>query len=429
MNSLFRRTFTAFVLSLAVLLVVLAGALVGGYNYSMTTWSERRVAMIREAAEEILRAEQEGEEAGDRTVIMPQDVPVFVYDERGRIVASNRGIGRRRELEQGRRLPVEVDGSPIGFVSVGSTAFGSDAANRALVRSLLIAAGVGVLAALGAAGAVAWAFARSLSGPAARVAEGIDRIAHGSPSEPIPEEGAEEVVRIAHAANTLSRRLEEEHSLRAQWARDVTHDLRTPIASVRSQLEAVVDGVFAGDPETIRGTLDEIGRVEGLIDDLDELMRLEEPDVHLSVEPLPVHSLAGTVRQRFARNIDLKNLRFETHFEVDEVHGDDKLIDRAVSNLVSNAVRHTPEGGRIALHVDRSADGGTRIAVVNEGEVIPAEELEHVFDRLYRGEYARNSPGSGLGLTIARRIALVHGGDVSITSDETEGTTVSILLP
>ena len=108
MNSLFRRTFTAFVWSLAVLLIVLAGALVGGYNYSMTTWSERRVEMIREAAAEILLAERAGSEADERTVMMPQDVPVFVYDDRGRIVASNRGIGRRRELEQGRSIPVEV---------------------------------------------------------------------------------------------------------------------------------------------------------------------------------------------------------------------------------------------------------------------------------------------------------------------------------
>lgn len=431
MNSLFRRTFTAFVLTLAVVLLVLGGALITGYNRSMSMWSESRLEMVIGAARLILEADRSGETVDEAEVAasIPQDVPVFVYDERGRLVATNRGVGRRRELDQVRRFAVDRNGTTIGTVSVGSTAFRDDAANRALAESLVNATAAGALAAVAVAGAVAWAFARSLSGPAARVAEGIDRIAHGSPSEPIPEEGAEEVVRIAHAANTLSRRLEEEQQLRTQWARDVTHDLRTPIASIRSQLEAIVDGVYSGGPETIGGTLAELGRVEALIDDLDELMRLEAPSVDLDPNLCATESFVSTLRQRFGRELERRHLCLDVVRSSQWLYCDEKLLDRALSNLLANAVRHTPEGGHIELRIEEESPGRTRIVVRNEGDVIPPEELAHVFDRLYRGEYARNTPGSGLGLTIARRIAELHGGDITIESDAQRGTTVTIAIP
>ena len=425
MRSLFRRTIVAFSLSFAVLLVVLAGALIGGYHHSLAQWSERRTSMVESAARAILSGRPSAESA------LPQDVPVFIYDQRGTLVASNRGGGWRRESESWSRVQIRQGDTVIGHYEVGQAAFRNDAANRALTQTLTRTAVAGGLVALAAAMIAAWLFARSLSRPAAQVAEGLDSIANGAEGEPIPEHGAEEISRIARAANTLAARLRSERELRTQWARDVTHDLRTPIASIRAQLEAVMDGVYDGSPERISATLAELGRVEALIGDLDELMRLESPEVAMRISPVPVGEFVATLRQRFQHEIDRKRIEFSTHLECEAIRADAALLDRAVSNLIANAVRHAPAGGQVSLNVhDSPAPADTvEIRVRNDGPPVPDYELPRLFDRLFRGEYARTSPGSGLGLTIARRIVLLHEGTIDITSTESDGTTVFVRLP
>ena len=423
MHSLFRRTFIAFISSFAVLLVVLGGALVAGYNHSLSTWSARRVLMVEEAARRILTG---AAETGDA---IPQDIPVFVYDRHGTLVVTNRGVGRRREGEQDERMPVRENDTLLGYFSVGTTAFRNDAANRALAQSLVRAAAAGAVAAFGAAMVAAWGFARSLTSPAARVAEGIDSIAYRTPAARIPEVGAEEIARIARAANTLATRLGEEQRLRSQWAQDVTHDLRTPIASIRAQLEAIVDGVYPADAETVKATLAELGRMERLIVDLEELMRLEQPDVTMNVTTFSAEDFTETLRQRFQHEIEKKRIAWIADLRVFLITADETLLYRAVSNVVSNAVRHAASEGRVRLLVEPAPHGRLRLAVTNDGPPIPSEELDHLFERLYRGEYARNTEGSGLGLTIARRIVLLHNGTIEITSTAAGGTTVSITLP
>lgn len=447
MHSLFRRTFVAFISSFAVLLVVLGGALVAGYNHSLSTWSARRAMMVEEAARSLLTSPRSpadsGQVGGTSSPALPQDVPVFVYEADGALLASNRGVGRRRELEHEERIAVRVDDQVVGYFSVGSTLFRSDAANRALAQSLVRAAAAGALAAFAAAAVAAWGFSQSLSRPAARVAEGIASIAYGTPREPIPEVGAGEIVRIAQAANTLASRLSDESRLRAQWAQDVTHDLRTPVASIRAQLEAIVDGVYQAEPERIKGTLAELERVERLISDLEELMRLEEPNARLSLSRFQSRDFSSTLRQRFARAIESKEITYTEQQADCEITADEPLLYRAISNLLSNAVRHARVRGQIQYTLvcesepkaaqkndaGPTADGVLRITITNDGPPIPEHELPHLFERLYRGEYARCTEGSGLGLTIAQRIVALHNGTIDIQSTAEAGTTVTVTLP
>lgn len=423
MHSLFRRTFAAFVFSFAVLLIVLAGALVSGYHHSLARWSERREVMVEEAARRVLAGESPTD-AG-----LPQDIPVFIYDHEGTLVASNRGGGWRRETDQWERYTLRRGGDLVGHYEIGPTAFRNDAANRALTGSLTRTAAAGAVAALAVALFAAWRFARSLSRPAARVAAGIDSMAHDREMIRIPEQGAEEISRIARSANTLAARLQNERHLRAQWAQDVTHDLRTPIASIRAQLEAIADGVYSPDPRRISSTLAELSRVEALISDLDELMRLEAPELGVRIVALATKGFADTLRQRFEHEIHRKRISLTIDLRLDTIWADEPLLHRAVSNLLSNAIRHTPEAGEITLSIGPFGTDRAEIRVHNDGPPVPEAELPHLFDRLFRGEYARNSPGTGLGLTIARRIAVVHSGTIEITSSESAGTTARILLP
>ena len=471
-GSLFGRTFAAFLGSLTVLLVVLALALTAGYRRSLSDWSERRVRAVEEAALAILS----GRPAAEQPI--PQDIPVFIYDTDLNLVASNRGVGRQRDLEHASLRPVTVDGLLMGHYSVGSIQFRNDAANRALALSLVRAALAGSGTAFVLAALAAFAFARSLSKPAARVAAGIDGIAAGAITERMPEEGAEEIARIARAANTLAARLCDERSLRAQWAQDVTHDLRTPIASIRSQLEAIVDGVYKPEPARIQSTLAELARVEHLINDLDDLMRLEAPEIVLSARSISAREFVSTLLQRFEHDAGRRALQFSTHVAVQTLHADETLLYRAVSNLVANAVRYASQGGRVQVVVGSGAPPTTWIEaageghgegaqpngravqaapagagravsatsdtpavsatstapavfiqVRNDGPPISADELPRLFERLYRAEYARHTPGSGLGLTIAQRIAQLHGGSIAMHSALESGNAVTIVLP
>ncbi len=123
-----------------------------------------------------------------------------------------------------------------------------------------------------------------------------------------------------------------------------------------------------------------------------------------------------------------KDINFKSRVSVQTFTADRYLIERALSNFLSNAVRHVDRGGCIELNADLT-NHGISWKVLNSGEPIPAEEINKVFDRLYRGERARNTPGSGLGLTIAKMIAELHGGEVKIESDEKVGTSVELVIP
>ena len=168
--------------------------------------------------------------------------------------------------------------------------------------------------------------------------------------------------------------------------------------------------------------------MEALINDLEELMRLESPEADLIVEQVDAYWFAEASRERFEPLIVQKNITFKTNVNKETFYADEGLLSRAVSNVLSNAIRHCNEGGSVDLEISGVGDQ-TCISIHNTGIPIPSEEIPKVFERLYRGEYARNSPGSGLGLTIAERIVRLHQGTIGIESEETFGTKVTFQIP
>lgn len=434
-SSMFRRTILAFFTSYLVLLLVLGSALVIGYQHSMQEWARRRTEGAEQAARQILGGEVNRSPGGastragriqdqiDRNI--PEDISLFVYDAERQLLATTRGAARGRDLTQGPEplISVDRDGQTIGYFAIGSPSFRSDAANDVLVESLTTAAAVGAVAAVGAAFLVAFALASWLTRPATAVANGIMRIADGAFDEPVPERGATEVLMIARAANGLSRRLKSERDLRAQWAQDIAHDLRTPVASARAQLEAIVDGVHEARPERIERTLRELARVELLIENLEELTRLEAPEAVIAPRSFSAADFCNSLYESFAVEAERRDVRLLTHCATTELYGDEQLLFRAAGNILSNAVRHTPPHGTVYISIHKN-----EIRTRNEGEPIPENDLPRVFDRLFRGEYARRSRGSGLGLTIAKRIAELHDGDITVVSDAERGTEFIIHL-
>lgn len=470
MKSLYGRILTAFLLTFLLMYGTAAAVLFSGYNRSLSVWSTQRVASVEQAVADILRSYQPAEAAGgaeeaagegaggeepggpvgldERLVGLA--VPVFVYDTQARLIASNRGVGRRREVEHTARVAVQdSEGMLLGYYATVAAQFHQDTANRALLESLVRALAYGGIAALSVAMAAAFVLSRMLAGPARQVAAGIDSLSagieHGLEVPPaVPEIGTTEIACIARATNSLAERLTAERSIRTQWSQDLAHDLRSPIASIRAQLEALVDGVYQAGPERIGRTLRELARVEGLIEDLEELMRLEQPELELSKTSIIGHEFIRSLLERFDHEVQRRHLTIDAHVEAESFIGDENLLYRAVSNLLSNAVRYSEEGGQVSVSLVRAnapqaGPAGVSIEVSNSGTPIAEHDLPHLFERLYRGEYARNSPGSGLGLTISRRIVLLHGGSMNVVSGPLSGpqvngsvvagTTVSIQLP
>ena len=421
MRGLFVRTLASFVAALLVLLGTVAMVILFGFRRSMVEWGRQKEADLAPYVETV---------ADGRTDPLrsppPTDTPLFIFDAQRNLLYSNRGQGRR--LDEKTYRPIAIDGVTVGYYTTGGLHFTEDAANQRFVASVSTVFWLSLPLSFAVAVVFALMFSRGLTAPARRVAGGLDRIAEGSLDQEIPESGTEEIVHIARSANRLRRQLASEREIRRQWAQDVAHDLRTPIAALKAQFEGMKDGVLEVGRERIGRTYNEIERIERLVTGLDELARLESPEAVLDSEELDLEALTADLVELFAAKARERRITVSRKVDARTVVADDTLLHRALANFLSNAVRHAEPGGRIEISTGRRGSA-TVIAVFNSGPTIPAVELEKVFDRLYRGEFARSSPGSGLGLTIARKIAELHGGSVSLESRQGRGTTAELLLP
>ncbi|MBN2736035.1 MAG: HAMP domain-containing histidine kinase [Spirochaetales bacterium] len=426
MKSLFSQSLIYFLAGFLVLLITMGFLLWGGYALALNAWKREKETQAHDYALEYLQ----GREPESEVAPLMENL-FLVLDTDQNIIYSNHGKGMvLRFLAENTpdytRLVYE--NQLLGYYFLAPPRFADDLANRkfleAMVASLIINSVLSIILAL----AIAFIFSRSLSRPAVQLAQALDRMASGDHGFPIEESGPREWALIASSAKRLNVQLKNEKAMRDQWAHDITHDLRTPIASLEAQLEAMADGVLEMSQERILRNLVELKRMEKLVKDLEILMRLEQPEIRLNREIISTRSIAQSLKHRFQHLIDEKFILFNEEIHSDYIYADEDLLLRALSNLLANAFRHTPEQGSIRLSFSE-LDHNTQITVYNSGSFIPPEEQEKIFHRLYRGEYARKTPGSGLGLSITRQIVLLHQGKLHLESSEHKGSSFILSLP
>lgn len=424
--TLVRKTFLVFVSVFVIQIFVVALLLFFGYRQSENEWRSVRTQQAHEAARIILTGEL------SRLEMSEYAGQLAVYDENKNIMATSRGMGMRSPMARGyaseHLYPVEDEGKVIGYYATGTQVFVDDTANQALLGTMIWVLLISLMLSLGIALLAAMHFSRKISSPADKLALSLRAMTGGDVSTPVVSSGSDELVRIAESIESLRQRLLHERTVRSQWSQDVAHDLRTPVASMKAQLEGMVDGVLNPTTERLERTGRELSRMEALIGDLEVLMRLESPEARITRESIDAAAFANEMSQRFEAQMSLKDIHYSHTVDILSFIGDESYLARAVSNLLANAVRHVDPGGTIMLTITAD-DSSAVLSVQNSGFPIPPEELPKVFERLYRGEYARNSTGSGLGLTIVDRIARLHGGSASITSTTGEGTEVRLTLP
>ncbi|MFD7744460.1 sensor histidine kinase [Streptomyces sp. NPDC059698] len=261
------------------------------------------------------------------------------------------------------------------------------------------------------------------------------RMRDGEEPASVPVTGDDEVARLAAAFNDMSAhraRLEEQ---RKAMVSDVAHELRTPLSNIRGWLEAAQDGLADPDPAFVSSLLEEAVLLQHIIDDLQDLAEADAGALRLHPEAVEVPELLGQVAAAHQARAEKAGVTLVVTAAAPgpELCADPVRLRQAVGNLVSNAVRHTPEGGRVTLRADVCDEGGgtVLVEVADTGSGIPAADLPHVFDRFWRAEKSRSrrTGGSGLGLAIVRKLVEAHGGTVGAVSTEGAGSTFVLRLP
>jgi two-component system OmpR family sensor kinase/two-component system sensor histidine kinase BaeS len=274
---------------------------------------------------------------------------------------------------------------------------------------------------------------RNIATPLADVMTAADAVAEGDLSVRVEEDKPGEFGQLARSFNRMVGELERSDQQRRNLTADVAHELRTPLHIIQGNLEGVLDDVYAPTDEHIQATLEETQQLSRLVEDLRTLSLAEAGQLPLVWESVDVVELltdAGTSfsGQAEAAGIDL---RVEIESDLPAITGDVGRLDQVLSNLIANAVRHTPAGGRITLQAEPIKDG-VRIRVCDTGEGIPADDLPHIFDRFWKGDRSRtrtSGVGSGLGLAIARQLVNAHEGTICVESEFGQGTTFTVDLP
>ncbi len=276
---------------------------------------------------------------------------------------------------------------------------------------------------------------RRYATPLADVMAAADAVADGDFTVRVSERAPGEFAGLARSFNRMAAELELSDRRRRNLTADVAHELRTPLHIIQGNLEGILDGVYESSPQHLEATLDETRALGRLVTDLQTIAQAEAGQLHLDLQPVRIDELLADLETSFGPLASNRGITLSTTNGGTDtgpiVLGDAGRLDQVLVNLVSNALRHTPAGGAIALH--GAANGRQVVVTVTDtGEGIAAEDLPFVFDRFWRGDRARthsDGVGGGLGLAIARQIIDQHGGSISVTSQPHAGATFRIVLP
>ncbi|MEG2024903.1 MAG: HAMP domain-containing sensor histidine kinase [Gordonibacter sp.] len=294
-------------------------------------------------------------------------------------------------------------------------------------QAMLFAAAMAILL----ASCIGFLFARNLVRPINRMTTTAKAIKEGDLSARTDLHGEDEIARLGETFDAMADSVEKDRELERRLTTDVAHELRTPLMAIQSTVEAMVDGVFEADAEHLETVNSEVQRLSRLVDSLLKLSRLESRSTPMKEEVVDVGQLiAGIIATHDAFVAD-SGLTLE--YAADDgvlVLGDADMIRQATANLISNAVRYTPEGGRVSVSV-RRGDLMASIAVRDTGIGLSPEETKMVFSRFWRADAGRNreSGGLGIGLAVVKEIVDRHGGWVKVEGQRDEGACFTINIP
>ena len=366
-------------------------------------------------------------EAPSEGSFLPEQVP------RLRRTGSAHGM-ERVDLSNGTRILIAVVPYQVGretyFVEVGGTTVGSARVLHGLVVTLVL--GLPVVMALAILGG--YILVRRALSPVQRITQVAQEITLSHLERRLPEvDSGDEIANLTVALNQMIARLDESFQNNNRFTADASHDLRTPLTILRGELESLVvdPDMPAGLRDKLGSLLEEIERLVKIVEGLFALSRLDMGEAQVERAQFNLAALAETTAEQMILLAEERKIALSCEASgVVEVKGDRTRLKQALVNLLDNAIKYTPEGGKIALSV-KAEDGVAKMEVADNGIGIEEEALPHVFKRFFRAPNVRDSDiqGSGLGLAIIQAICNAHGGAVSVVNTRPSGCRFTIELP
>lgn len=342
-----------------------------------------------------------------------------------RTILSVSGISPSRAT----RIPVSFDQHRVGEAVVTIPQSGLTPAESSLRKSLGRAVAIAAAVAAALALAAALLGTRVLVAPLRRLTLAASRLGAGDRSSRVGQLRAPgEITQLAAAFDTMADDLARTDQLRRDLVADVAHELRTPIAILRAQLEAVEVGIESLSGATVRSLEDEVGRLGRLVEDLGVLSAAEAAGLSLQRLPVDLAEVADVAADRLESRFGAQGVALARELATAFVLGDRGRLEQVVVNLLSNAAKFSPQGGTVVLGVARSGREA-ELTVSDEGPGIPPEEQHRLFERFYQGSGAAPGSGSGVGLAVVAAIVTAHGGGCRVESEPGTGSTFAVSLP
>lgn len=357
---------------------------------------------------------------------------ILVADENGVVIADTKGekIGESAAGLKGIRESLAVNGQHVGtalFYEYKLQQLEEEylqAAKNAILFGTLLATGLAVFISI-------W-IAKSITRPLRKLMRGIKQLARDGEAEPVQIASGDEFQELGEAFNHMSAQLARQEEIRRSLVADVAHELRTPLTILQGKLESIQEGASEPSEQVILELTDEVYRLKRLVQDLQQLSLAEAGKLPLHKKTINVKDFVSKVCGNLHWLAEEKNitLSYEDVPARVEFPIDPDRMTQVLVNLIGNALRHTPAGGRVDVSAEKQ-DGYLRLHIADTGPGIPEEDLPFIFERFYKRDPSRSRKdgGTGLGLSIAKGFVEAHGGSVTVKSKLGHGTVFTISLP
>ena len=370
-----------------------------------------------------------GERPRDARPRRPVGLPLAVLDKDKQFV-----VGFEPRPEHRQYIPIELRGNVIGYILYAKRdrlmdGFDLDFSQELSQYLWLIAI---IMVALSAV--LALPFAQFLLKPIRPIVNTIGQLAQGNFSDRVNAKGKDEISQVAQNVNQLAQYLEENEQQRKQWLANISHELRTPIAVMRGELEAMLDGVRKLDHEQVASSHQEVMHLQRLVEDLYQLTSSDIGALSYQFQHLDFSELVEEQVSRFQSMMKKAqlSLRFQVSPRADDlwVEGDEQRITQVIYNILQNAMKYTNKPGEVKVSLSQK-DQNALLVIEDSAPSVKTDELEKIFDHLYRADASRNrkTGGSGLGLAICKKIVEGHQGRIWASESSLGGVKISIELP
>lgn len=360
---------------------------------------------------------------------------IALADAQGHVLIAGAGLMMHQMVPmQALRsaTPITVDGQVVGYMLYAAARVRPDMPRLNFLFEFYRVLAVGSLVATAVALALGVLLARSLTRPLRELTTATQAVAKGELAQQIPVRSNDELGQLAASFNRMSAELVRAQEARRRMTADIAHELRTPLSLILGHAEALSDGVLPPTPQTFAIIYDEAQRLTRLVEDLRTLSLSEAGELALQIVPLRPEEIIERAVAAHQPQAAARRVEIVAHVPpgLPDVLGDFDRVAQVLDNLLTNALRLSPEGSTVELST-QALERTVRFTVRDQGPGLAPEDQQRVFDRFYRADRSRSrdSGGSGLGLAIARQLILLQGGEIGVESTLGEGATFWFTLP